>query len=90
MSNAPLHRQLSGLATWATARIAELDRQERFEESYALTEEFREWMLCLEDHPELVDPLIVPATVIRNPFRAIDRPLGEPETGRQRDGLLEI
>ena len=26
-------------------RIQYLDRQERYEESYALTEEFREWLL---------------------------------------------
>ncbi len=89
MSNASLHRQLTDLVQWATARIAELDRDERFEESYALTEEFRDWILCLEQHPELAHPLLVPAGTgwkrrIRN-----ERERSEPEL-RQPDGLLEI
>jgi hypothetical protein len=56
-----------------------LDGQERFEESYALNEEFREWLLCLEDNPELLGEtvLMVPSSF---PLR------GRPET----DGLLEI
>jgi hypothetical protein len=56
-----------------------LDGQERFEESYALNEEFREWLLCLEDNPELLRQtvLMVPSSF---PMQ------GRPET----DGLLEI
>jgi hypothetical protein len=30
-----------------------------YEESYALTEEFREWLVCLEEHPELLDPSVL-------------------------------
>ncbi|MBC1262193.1 hypothetical protein FQK07_13155 [Synechococcus sp. BSF8S] len=60
MSKASPHRHLTALASWAMARIAELDRQERFEESFAITEEFREWILCHDLHPQLLDPLLMP------------------------------
>jgi hypothetical protein len=60
------------------ARRATLDGFERFEDSYALTEEFREWLVSLETHPELIkdSALMVPS----NPRSE------RPET----DGLLEI
>ncbi len=64
---------------WALARRAALDSRELYEESFALSEEFREWLLCLEDHPELLQAnlLMVP--------RCLD-PSRRPES----DGLLEI
>jgi hypothetical protein len=62
-----------------TARRAALDGRELFEDSYAINEEFREWLLMLEDHPELLQ-----ANVLMVPR---DLHLGRrPET----DGLLEI
>jgi len=77
--DAAVHRRLTVAVCWALARRAALDGLERFEESYALNEEFREWLLCLEDNPELLGEtvLMVPASF---PLR------GRPET----DGLLEI
>lgn len=62
--DASVHRRLTVAVCWALARRAALDGQERFEESYALNEEFREWLLCLEDNPELLGEtvLMVPAT----------------------------
>ena len=47
-----VHRRITVAVCWALARRAALDQQERFEESYALSEEFREWLLCLEDNPD--------------------------------------
>ena len=77
--DAAVHRRLTVAVCWALARRAALDSQERFEESYALNEEFREWLLCLEDNPELLRQtvLMVPSSF---PMQ------GRPET----DGLLEI
>jgi hypothetical protein len=74
-----LHRRLEVAVCWALARRAALDSREMYEESFALSEEFREWLLCLEDHPDILQAnlLMVP--------RSLD-PGKRPET----DGLLEI
>jgi hypothetical protein len=77
--DAAVHRRLTVAVCWALARRAALDGQERFEESYALNEEFREWLLCLEDNPDLLrDTILMVPTIL--PLQ------GRPET----DGLLEI
>jgi len=77
--SAAVHRRLTVAVSWAMARAATLDCLEQFEESYALNEEFREWLLCLDEHPELLESavLMVPRQ-LRDPIR--------PEG----DGLLEI
>ena len=77
--DAAVHRRLTVAVCWALSRRAALDSKELFEESFALNEEFREWLLCLEDHPQELrsNVLMVPQDLER---------LGRPET----DGLLEI
>lgn len=83
------NRRLTVAVSWALARQATLDAFEHFEESYALTEEFREWLLCLEDEPERIaaDVLMVPLHLGRHAGGAgLAGPLSDPET----DGLLEI
>jgi hypothetical protein len=74
-----LHRRLEVAVCWALARRVALDSRELYEESFALSEEFREWLLCLEEHPELLQAnlLMVPHSL---------HPGQRPET----DGLLEI
>ncbi|MDA0718157.1 MAG: hypothetical protein O2839_08105 [Cyanobacteria bacterium] len=52
--DAAVNRRLTVAVGWALARRATLDALENFEESFAITEEFREWLLCLEEHPELL------------------------------------
>jgi hypothetical protein len=47
-----VHRRLTVAVCWALARRACLDSLERFEDSFALNEEFREGLVCLEDHPD--------------------------------------
>lgn len=76
--NASVHRRVTVAVCWALARRATLDGFERFEDSYALTEEFREWLVSLETHPELIKntALMVPSNLRSE----------RPET----DGLLEI
>ncbi len=47
-----VHRRLTVAVCWALTRRAALDSRELYEDSFALSEEFREWLVCLEDHPE--------------------------------------
>jgi len=83
--DAAVNRRLTVAVSWALARRATLDALEHFEESYALTEEFREWLLCLEDHPDLLEPSVL----------MVPNHLGQPNAPADRgagssDGLLEI
>jgi hypothetical protein len=76
--DASVHRRVTVAVCWALARRAALDGLERFEDNYALTEEFREWLVSLDSHPEMVsdNALMVPSHLFSR----------RPET----DGLLEI
>ena len=58
--NPAVHRRLTVAVCWALARRASLDSRELFEDSFALNEEFREWLVCLEDHPDhLADSVLM-------------------------------
>jgi hypothetical protein len=80
-----IQRRLTVAINWSAARIASLDARERYEDSYALTEEFREWILCVDEHPELMaeQVLMVPD------FSRLPRP-GLGNDNSESDGLLEI
>ena len=77
-----IQRRLTVAINWSTGRIACLDDREQYEDSYALTEEFREWILCVDEHPELMaeQVLMVPDL---SAFPGI-------ENSNEPDGLLEI
>jgi hypothetical protein len=77
--DAAIERRLTVAVSWAVARGATLDALEHYEESYSLNEEFREWLLCLDEHPELLE-----ASVLMVPSN-----LGE-RIKTEGDGLLEI
>mgnify|MGYP000149543947 CR=1 FL=1 len=80
-----IQRRLTVAINWSAARIASLDDRERYEDSFALTEEFREWILCVDQHPELMaeQVLMVPDfSQLRN-----SRDIGDSSGS---DGLLEI
>ena len=81
--NGSIQRRVTVAINWAAARIASLDDRERYEDSYALTEEFREWILCIDQHPELMaeQVLMVPD------FSQLPR---TGSTENETDGLLEI
>ena len=88
-----IQRRLSVAMNWSVARIASLDARERYEDSYALTQEFREWILCLDDQPELLaeSVLMVPRALPRDPLA--DRPTGDgirDWRGREPDGRIEF
>ena len=49
----PFHqRRINITSSWASSRIENLDRLEKYEDSYAITQEFREWIVCINLHPE--------------------------------------
>lgn len=60
--NAAMERRVSVATCWATTRIAVLDSAERFEDSYAVTQEFREWITCIGEHPELLEDHVLSAS----------------------------
>ncbi len=37
---------------WAAQRVSYLDSLNRYEDSYAVSQEFREWTTCLNVYPE--------------------------------------
>ena len=81
--DAATERRLTVAVSWAMARHATLDALEHYEESFALNEEFREWLLCLDEHPDLLaaSVLMVPSNLGHLLSQA-----SRPGT----DGLLEI
>ncbi|UPM50017.1 MULTISPECIES: hypothetical protein [unclassified Synechococcus] len=77
-----IQRRITVATNWAVTRIACLDDRELYEDSYALTEEFREWILCSDDQPELLqDQVLMVPNFEKFP---------ESETSSESDGLLEI
>ncbi len=77
--DASVHRRLTVAVCWALARRSALDTLELYEESFALNEEFREWLVALEEHPDVLKSsmLMVPNNLTLRRW---------PEA----DGLLEI
>ena len=47
-----LRRRIDVATCWATNRISVLDTLERYEDSYAIAEEFREWILHIGENDE--------------------------------------
>lgn len=81
--DAAVHRRLTVAVCWAVSRRATLDSRELYEESFALNEEFREWLLCLEDHPgELQRSVLIVPSDLALRCRGEESP--------ESDGLLEI
>ena len=76
--DAAMERRVSVATGWASTRIAVLDSEERYEDSYAVTQEFREWITCMGENQSLLDDntLVVP----RNPskrYRLVDGLAGD-------------
>jgi hypothetical protein len=52
--DASVHRRLTVAVCWALARRSALDTMELYEESFALSEEFREWLVALDQDPDML------------------------------------
>ncbi len=63
--DAAMERRVNVATGWASTRIAVLDSDDRYEDSYALTQEFREWITCLGESEEMLEASI--QIVPRNP-----------------------
>ncbi len=57
--DASLQRRITVAKCWAATRIALLDGLERYEDSYAITQEFREWITSIEEHPEYLEDSVL-------------------------------
>ncbi len=57
--NAFIQKRINVARYWASTRISVLDGFERYEDSYAITQEFREWLTCTTDHPEHLEDSIL-------------------------------
>jgi hypothetical protein len=81
-----IQRRLTVAINWSAARIASLDTRERYEDSYALTEEFREWILCADEHPQLLAEQVL---MVPN-FNELRRGGQGNESEDLNDEILEI
>lgn len=86
---ASIHRRLTVAVCWAVSRRATLDSRELYEESYAINEEFREWLLCLEDHPLELSQTVLMVPQDLGSRRWTGQP-GAEGSSSESDGLLEI
>ena len=65
--DASMERRVVVATGWASTRIAVLDKEERYEDSYAVTEEFREWITCMGENDAMLEASVL--TVPRNPSK---------------------
>ena len=65
--DAAMERRVSVATCWASTRIAVLDKDERYEDSYAVTEEFREWITCMGEDEAMLEANVL--AVPRNPSK---------------------
>tara|TARA_Y100001968_G_scaffold323321_1_gene360804 strand:- start:849 stop:1079 length:231 start_codon:yes stop_codon:yes gene_type:complete len=53
--DASLERRISIATSWVSSRVSVLDSFESYEDSYALTQEFREWITSSNQHPKVLE-----------------------------------
>ena len=63
--DAAMERRVTVATGWASTRIAVLDKDERYEDSYALTQEFQEWITSIGEDVSILESNVMP--VPRNP-----------------------
>ena len=81
--DAAMERRIVVATGWASTRIAVLDKEERFEDSYALTQEFCEWITCIGENVEMLEANVL--AVPRSPSKR--RPIHDPTSN---DSQVEI
>ena len=59
--DAAMERRVCVATGWASTRISVLDKEERYEDSYAVTEEFREWITCMGENEAMLEASVLAA-----------------------------
>ncbi len=77
----PLERRIGIASCWASSRISLLDSTERYEDSYAITQEFREWIISLESKSSDLNCSVLK---VPNSFTSLNQQANET------DELLEL
>ncbi|WP_225866195.1 hypothetical protein [Prochlorococcus marinus] len=75
-------RRINIATGWASSRIALLDSIESYEDSYAITQEFKEWIICLESKSDEIH-----SSVLKFPKPLINSIADEAS---ETDELLEL
>ena len=57
--DAAMERRVNVATNWATTRVSYLDKDERYEDSYAITQEFREWITCIGENVSMLNDTIL-------------------------------
>ena len=65
--DAAMERRITVATGWASSRISMLDKGERYEDSYAVTQEFREWITCIGEDDAMLEANVL--AVPRNPSK---------------------
>ena len=63
--DAAMERRVTVATGWASTRIAVLDKDERYEDSYAVTQEFQEWITSIGEDVSILESNVL--SVPRNP-----------------------
>ena len=63
--DAAMERRVTVATGWASTRIAVLDKDERYEDSYAITQEFQEWITSIGEDVSVLEANVMPGP--RNP-----------------------
>ena len=72
--DAAMERRVNVATNWATTRVAYLDKDECYEDSYAITQEFREWITCIGENVSMLnDTILTPPTDSKKPGGLNDR-----------------
>ncbi len=61
-----MQRRVGVASYWASSRISVLDSLESYEDSYAITQEFREWITSSRDFPEKLEASVLEVPTIPN------------------------
>ncbi len=76
MSNL-LQRRINIATCWASSRIALMDSIENYEDSYAITQEFREWIVDLENKSDQINTSVL--SFPKNLIDSLNQKNGEPD-----------
>ena len=57
--NNSIKRRVDIATCWASNRISVMDTLERYEDSYAIAEEFREWILDIGNNKQSLDNFVL-------------------------------